>query len=313
MYKVHTIEDTLDEMLYYLRNGKVKGTTTYIKDFDQSWKWRKKEVNIWTGYNNEGKSQFLIFISLLKALKEDWKFVFYSPENYPPDEFFDDMIHTVAGQTTDKDFSGCIDEMTYVHVAELLNKHFHFVYLKPADSTLANILRSFKEQHDIHNYDAAIIDPWLKVKREDNGLREDIYAAEVGAILTDFARTENLSMHLVMHQGTPIPDETGNFPKPNLYRIKGGGAYSDGVDNVLTAWRPYRMTDVKNTDVRLGSDKIKKQKLVGLPGNPCTMKFNRKTNRYTDILGNDFIDFDEFIPSKRQDNSIFDNWNQVSK
>ena len=308
MYQIYTVEDCLPDMLNNLRNGKVKGSTTYIRDFDQSWKWRKTEVNIWTGYNNEGKSQFLIFISLLKSLMDGYKHVFYSPENYPPDEFFDDMIHTVAGRTTDKDFPDCVDEETYVHIAELLHQYFHFVYLKPADATLANILSAFKELHEIHGYDSAVIDPWLKVKREDNGLREDIYAAEVGAILTDFARTNDLAMHLVMHQGTPIADETGNFPKPNLYRIKGGGAYSDGVDNVMTTHRPYRMTDVKNTDVNIGSDKIKKQKLVGVPGNPGMFKFNRKTNRYTDMHGNDFIDFDQFLPYKRQDNSVLSAW-----
>jgi twinkle protein len=298
MYDLYTVDDCMESMLHSLRNGKVKGSTTYIQDFDNSWKWRMGEVNIWTGYNNEGKSQFLIFLALLKVLKEGRKFIFYSPENYPPDEFFDDMIHTISGRTTDKDFPGCIDEETYVDLAELLTNNIHFLYLKPENSTLKNILSAMKEMHDIHGYFAGIIDPWLKVRREDNGLREDIYASEVGATLTDFARTNDMSMHLVMHQTTPVPDDSGNYPKPDLYRIKGGGAYADGVDNVLYAHREFRRTDPKNTDVTLGADKIKKQKLVGVPGNPCTLKFNRRTNRYTDIHDNDFIDFSEFISRK---------------
>ena len=41
-------------------------------------------MNLWTGYMGEGKSQFLIYMCLLKALNEDWKFAFFSPENDPP-------------------------------------------------------------------------------------------------------------------------------------------------------------------------------------------------------------------------------------
>jgi twinkle protein len=297
-YFKFSVNDVLEKMIRGLRIGKIKGTTTYIPEFDNCWTWRKGETNIWTGYNNEGKSQFLIFLTLLKALQEDWKFAFFSPENFPPEEFFDDMIHTISGRTTDPEYKDVIDEFTYTYIAEILQERIKFLYLKPGDATVENILLGFSDLNEEYNLDGVIIDPWLKVKREDKSTREDLYAAEQVAILEDFARTNNLSLHLVMHQTTPQADETGNYPKPELYRIKGGGAYADAIDNSMFTWRPFRRSDIRNTEVRVGSDKIKKQKLVGLAGNEVKLLFNRRTNRYTGLDGRDFIDWGHFLPNE---------------
>ena len=54
-------------MLDNYRNGQERGTTTYIPAVDSAWTWRNGELNIWTGYQNEGKSMFLNQLVLLKA------------------------------------------------------------------------------------------------------------------------------------------------------------------------------------------------------------------------------------------------------
>ena len=108
---IKTFDSQKESMLTMFRKGKEAGSKTYLKDMDEiqamggknkMWSWRQGEFNIWTGYNNEGKSQFLIFLCVLKAINEGWKFAFFSPENYPPDEFFDDIIHTITGKSTDR-------------------------------------------------------------------------------------------------------------------------------------------------------------------------------------------------------------------
>ena len=108
---IKTFAGQRDSMLHNFRKGKEAGSKTYVRDLDQissggiqnkMWSWKAGEFNLWTGYNNEGKSQFLIFLCVLKAINEGWKFAFFSPENYPPDEFFDDIIHTILGKSTDR-------------------------------------------------------------------------------------------------------------------------------------------------------------------------------------------------------------------
>jgi hypothetical protein len=45
-------------MLNGYRNGQNRGETTGVSEIDKAWTWRAKEVNLWTGYQNEGKSIF---------------------------------------------------------------------------------------------------------------------------------------------------------------------------------------------------------------------------------------------------------------
>jgi hypothetical protein len=115
---IKTFDTQKESMLNAFRKGKESGSKTYLKEIDsvtingsqnKMWSWRLGEFNIWTGYNNEGKSQFLIFLCVLKAINEGWKFAFFSPENYPPDEFFDDIIHTVTGKSTDRHYKNFED------------------------------------------------------------------------------------------------------------------------------------------------------------------------------------------------------------
>jgi hypothetical protein len=71
--------------------------------------------------------------------------------------------------------------------------------------------------------------------------------------------------------------------------IKGGGTFADSCDNVLTIWRPNRFTDPTCSKVVFSSQKIKKQKLVGIPST-VEMKFDRLSNRYKSTDNYDYFD-----------------------
>jgi twinkle protein len=293
---VYRVNDCLDEMLHDLSNGKKKGSTTHNKDIDQCWTWRPEEFNIWTGYANEGKSLFLKQLCMPKALEEDWKFAFCSPEDYPPAEFFDDMIHSLSGLTTDKDRKNLIKKDLYVQIADILKDRFYFVYIDPPHNTIKGVLEEFRKLHEKVGLNGCIIDPLLKFARPKGfSERDDIYASYVGSICVDFARKTNTSLHLVMHQVTPRIGEDKKYPEPSMYSMKGGGSWADGCDNVLSVWRPNYAQDKANDEVEFSSQKIKKQKLVGIPQR-FKMKFNRITNRYIDYnKGTSLFDFDKMI------------------
>lgn len=292
-------EDCLDDMLYDLEHGKEKGSTTYIKDIDMCWTWRKGEFNIWTGYSNEGKSLFLRYLAIIKAIMAGWKFIFCAPEDFPPKEFFDDMIHTLSGLPTDPSNPNCIDRDLYLDMYTRIKDSFLFLYVNPPGNTIKGTLVEFEKALGDFKADAIVIDPLIKFARpKDMSERDDIYAAYITTIFTDFARLHNLSTHLVMHQLTPRILETGYYAKPSMYSIKGGGTWSDGTDNILSVWRPTYAKDKLSTEVIFASQKIKKQKLVGIPQD-FKMKFDRRSNRYTDFITNrDLFDFDSIIYKK---------------
>lgn len=294
-------DDVYDLMLKSLKEGKIKGTTTYNSQLDNCWTWRKQEANIWTGYANEGKSLFLKQLALIKALKEGWRFIFCSPEDFPPDEFYDDLIHTLTGKTTDKSYEDrVITEELYEKAYKMIKDLFIFLYIEPPHNSIKSVLEEFKRIAKDEKIDGVVIDPLLKFARpkEMADTRDDIYAAYIGSICIDFARQTNTSLHLVMHQVTPQQDgDTKKYQEPSMYRVKGGGSWADGFDNILSLWRPNYASNKFDTDVQFSSQKIKKQKLVGIPQR-LSMDFNRPSNRYKDKNGIDLFPFDEIFYGK---------------
>lgn len=297
-------KDCIDDMMNGLLNGKVKGTTTYNSDVDKCWTWRKQETNLWTGYANEGKSLFLKQLCTIKALEEGWKFLFSAPEDYPPEEFFDDIIHTIIGRTTDPTLdtqrTATVEE--YKRAYNLIKDKFIFLYMPPPDNTIAAVLEEAEPIIKAEGISGVVIDPLLKHARPKKmAERDDIYGAAVGSLMVDFARRTNTSVHLVMHQLTPTKNmNTGNYEQPSMYRVKGGGSWADGFDNVLFVWRPDYATDKFSPKVMFGSEKIKKQKLVGIP-QKVEFSYDRKSNRYNYYQNEEPIfNFDKFLQQNKK-------------
>jgi twinkle protein len=300
---IKTFAGHRDSMLQNFRKGKEAGSKTYVRDLDQisnggiqnkMWSWKAGEFNLWTGYNNEGKSQFLIFLCVLKAINEGWKFAFFSPENYPPDEFFDDIIHTILGKSTDRYYKNFdVSEQEYLKAFDMVKDSFFFVYPEKNgihDFTIDQIESVFEYLVWEKDVKAVVVDPYIKIRHEMTaGEPEHLYASRFMMDRINFTRKNNVSYHLVMHQTTPRKEKDGNYPPPSLYQIKGGGTFADSTDNSISVWRPNRATDPNDTTVIIKTDKIKKQKLVGIPFE-ITIDFNRKKNRY---MGKDGFDYFE--------------------
>jgi twinkle protein len=300
---IKTFAGQRDSMLQNFRKGKEAGSKTYVRDLDQissggiqnkMWSWKAGEFNLWTGYNNEGKSQFLIFLCVLKAINEGWKFAFFSPENYPPDEFFDDIIHTILGKSTDRFYKNFdVSEQEYLKAFDMVKDNFYFVYPEKngvPDFTIDQIESVFEYLVWEKDVKAVVVDPYIKIRHEMTaGEPEHLYASRFMMDRINFTRKNNVSYHLVMHQTTPRKEKDGNYPPPSLYQIKGGGTFADSTDNSISVWRPNRATDPNDTTVIIKTDKIKKQKLVGIPFE-ITIDFNRKKNRYMGKDGFDYFD-----------------------
>lgn len=298
---IYTMDDCEEEMLYQLTNGRDKGTTTYIDKLDKAWTWRLQEFNMWTGYANEGKSLFLRFLSLIKSIEEkDWNNAFYAPEDYPASDFFDELIHTASGYSTDKENPNFIGKELYKEMIRLLRSKFFFVYHKPPKNGLLTILKSFVPLIKEKGVKNCIVDPLLKVKRPRAYVGNDAqWAAYVTTVCTDFSREYKVSLHIVAHQLTPRLQENMLYPKPTMYNIKGGGNFADGTDNILSIQRPLYAQDKIDDEVVFTSQKIKKQKLVGIP-QEVKFRFDRKTNRYVDFnTGDSLYDFDDKLKNPR--------------
>jgi twinkle protein len=289
-----------DNMLNTFRNGKRFGTTTYYKELDKHWRWRTGEVNIWTGYSNEGKSTFLNQLSVLKALNEDWRFAVFTPENYPVDEYYDELVHCVSGKSTDKRYNNVMSESEYIDHADFICQHFYTIV--PDDNyRLDNILSKMKHLVRKYGVKGCIIDPYNQIEHQmERGEREDLYISRFMTILKKFAIDNDVSFHLVAHQVTPLFKGTEDYPQPDTYKIKGGGTFSDKADNVIAVWRPNRRTQPSVSLVKIIVGKIKKQKLVGIPGD-VDFDYDFAKNQYFEVGNNNYNYNPDALTEPRRD------------
>lgn len=291
---IFTVDDITDSMLDGYRNGQERGTTTYIPEVDRAWTWRAGEVNIWTGYQNEGKSLFLNQLATIKASVDGWKFAVFSPENMPMNDFFNDIIEMYIGKSCDPYYkNNYMSEGEYRQGMDFVKNHFNVIYPKK-NFTLDTIFQKAKYLIKTQGIRALIIDPYNTVQHKMNrGEREDLYISRFMSELKRFAVDNNISIHLVAHQVTPQKGDDGRYPKPDVNRIKGGGTFADKADNVLFVWRPDRAIDFSSRKVIFGSQKIKKQKLVGYPQDIDNISFDIKSSRYSFSGNTPFVQLDK--------------------
>lgn len=277
---IFSLSDVKSSMLDGFHNGQERGTTTYIPEVDKAWTWRSGEVNIWTGYQNEGKSIFLNQLATLKAALDGWRFGIFSPENMPITDFFNDIVEMYIGKSSDPFYRHQMNLKEYEEAMDFVQKHFFVIYPKK-DFQLSTLFERAKYLVRTKGINSLIIDPYNTVHhRMKSGEREDLYISRFMSELKRFALDNSVSVNLVAHQVTPAKDESGRYYKPDVNRIKGGGTFADKADNVMFIWRPDRGLDYSSTNVIFGSQKIKKQKLVGTPQEVNNIDFEVKEQRY---------------------------------
>lgn len=276
---VTTVENVWEEMIYTFRNGKRHGTTTHFKKLDVHWTWRTSEVNVWTGYANDGKTCFFNQLCVLKAKYDGWKFAIFSPENYPISELYDELIHCYVGKSTDK-YYNAMSQDEYEQASLFINDHFYAIDCE--NFRIETILAKMKYLIKKRGVRGCLIDPYNQVEHVmNNGEREDLYISRFMTTLKRFSVDNDISMNLIAHQVTPDITGRENFPKPNMYKVKGGGTFTDKADNVIAVWRPYRLSDIQDKTVTVVVGKVKKQRLVGVPGE-LDFTYEFKQNQYFD-------------------------------
>ena len=289
MEGIFTVDDVRDKLIDMYHNGLPKATTTHMPSVDTCWKWRPTEVTLHTAYGNEGKTTlFACNLPLLKAAFDGDKIALYIPENFPPEVFFEELIHTLIGKTSDKDYpQHRMSEVEFKRGMEFINQHFFFIYPEEAKTTDALFKRVdyLVRKQGIR---ILILDPLNMIEQIFGKVRDDVAIGDFMTKLKMISVKRNLCTVLIAHQNKPEKkllngDFAGNWPEPDPYNIKGGGTLFDKADNVTSSWRPYRLTNPDDSLVIFTSHKIRMKKLVSKT-NSANIYFNWRTNRFEDPM-----------------------------
>lgn len=261
-----------------------------IPEIDELWKMKKQELTLFTGYGGFGKSTFLIWLLVMRAIKFGDKFAIWSPEINPSEEFYFELCEIILGCDMTPNNHKRADKAVFDATYDWVSQHFFYIYPEQLSPTPKFIKEKYLELVIKEGVTGCILDPLNSMTNnyDSYGGRDDKYLEVLLSDFIRFSQQNNTYFIYVAHpRNGQINQNTGNFDAPNQYSLSGGAMHANKAYNILAYHRPYAVTDPSNTECELHALKIRKR-TVGKKGS-LTFEHRYKNRRFF-INGIDYLD-----------------------
>ena len=274
---VLTINDFRSELENFYENGVQKGLTIGLDNFDENFSTYTSQYIVFTGVPSSGKSDFCDTFCIGLNLRYGFKVAYASPENKPDFLHSDKLIRKIYGsKIKNKEHYESDDVQNVVNYVSDNFYHLHFNRF-----TLEEVLKKGAELVKRKGIKVLVIDPFNKVKSTTaNKYNINDYTNDYLNQIDDFCKKYDVLVCLVAHPTKMEKEDNGNFKKPSMYNIKGGGEFYDMAYHGLLVHRDY-----VDNKVEVQVLKIKFNHL-GNNMSSTHFKFNLENNRYEPIYNN---------------------------
>ena len=291
--------DVKDKAMSLYDNGYEKLEPFGITEIDERFKFKRGEITLITGHGNMGKTQFLVYMIVCRAILFGEKFAIFSPENQPAEEFYDDFVEILLGDNCKPNNPNRPSRGTYENAYDFVSKHFFNVYPVDTEPTPEYINERFLEMIIKEKIDGVIIDPFNQLYNdyENSNGRDDRYLSQFLSKFKKFASQNNIFAFIVAHPKVMQKYGAKDYPCPDVYDLAGGAMWNNKLDNILVYHRPLATSDPSSTECELHSKKIKKQKIVGKRGTSF-FSFDWKKRRF---IFNEYDPMPTFLRLKKID------------
>lgn len=212
--------DYMDSIFEYMYDDRgLVGETLPWRKVDNILRIRNGETTIWAGINGHGKSQ-MVGHHVVHSMANGGRWCIASME-FKPHKLLARMVRQILGKNkpegTDK---------------RALEEFFDNLWIFDVQGTAKpkRILEVFEYAFKRYGITHFLIDSLAKCGFNEDGYNEQKKFVDE---LSDFARDNNIQMHLVCHSRKRENEEN----VPDKFDIKGTGAITDMVDNVYIVWR----------------------------------------------------------------------------
>ena len=280
------LDNVKDSMLSTFHTGRARGESTGFKTIDPFFRLKRRHLILFHGMGNHGKSAMLMQICVLLSLTRGYKWAVFSPEQDPPDDFYDDLIQTYIGRNTQPYFGDQMPESDYILGMDFIKEHFFYIFPDEEAPNQEYINKRFEEVILKHKVDGCVIDPYNQLDNDivKFGGREDQYLSKFLTIQKKFAQGHDIFMFIVTHpKGSISKNNAGDYQCPDVYDLAGGAMWNNKCDDIVCIYRPFATTNKQDTTVKFISQKIKKRKLCGTPGE-VIFDYEVKTGRYMEYV-----------------------------
>ena len=269
---IYYVEDIFPSMLDNFRRGVQLSPPTRFAEMDEYFRWKKGEINMFVGYGNHGKSFFVLQLMLTKSIWDGWRWAIFSPENYPANDFYDDLIEMYTGKWLDK-----MTEDEYSQAAHFLSEHIFYVY--PDDGhDIHSINEKFRYLVLKKGIDGVLVDPLNQLDHLQKPYqREDQYLSELYKDIKRFALLNNVSYNIIAHPKNPTYNSDKSLPVVDMYDIAGGAMSGNKMDNIISYHRPRFHEDKNSPEVQVYIQKLKRKRTGGKLGDfPMVLVWSKK-------------------------------------
>jgi hypothetical protein len=266
-------EPVWGRMVEGYNNGLKKGETTHITQLDPLFTWMPGYLNVWTGWMNEGKTEWIYQLLLIRAALAGKKAAIYSPENMDEEHIYNQLIHSLTGQNPDRDWKNCLPMNRYQIAKAFVREHFVIIYPpRGGGRTPQHLLEYFEAAVSKDGVSHCLIDPWNTADHSGQSQRGagDSYLANTLSGMQTWALDTKQSLIITAHP-RQLPDmKQGQArPIPDSSHISGGQMWENMAHVVGTYYRPWKHLGTNSdqySDVAIYVHKVKSRKLCGVAG-----------------------------------------------
>jgi hypothetical protein len=217
---------------------------------------------------------FLMQLMIMKSMYDGWKWAIFSPENFPANDFYNDMIEMYVGK-----WIGHMTEQEYSDACDFLNDHIFYVY-PDNEHDIVSIHEKFRYLVLKCGVDGVVLDPFNQLDHlQKNFEREDMYLSRILKDIKRFALSNGINYNIVAHPKTPKYNEDRSLPVVDMYDIAGGAMWGNKVDQIISYYRPNFHLDKNDPNVDIHIQKLKRKRTGGKLGFFSAM-LNWQTKRY---------------------------------
>jgi twinkle protein len=272
-------QNLLSKLMDIKRSGNIrKGVSTGFVSIDEYMLLSKQYLMIVTGVPSSGKSEVLDAIAVNTAVLHGWKWLYFSPENFPLEAHLQKFVEKKIG----KHLTSATDH-EIIEAVSWVNDHFSWVHPDETKYALHDILAEVQQRIEIgYTVDAIVIDPWNELNHSGQGSRDDLYIGQCLTTIRKFHRKYDLLTAIVIHPHSIPKDKNGNYPVPTLNDCNGGAVWRAKADFGICVNRP----DYTKHQADVIMQKIK-FKSMGRQGK-VTLDYDVKSGRFKDQFNPEF-------------------------
>lgn len=269
----------------YASGGLPKGASTGWPSVDKLYTVAMGQWTLITGTPGSGKSEWLDALMVNLAKRGEWKFIIYSPENWPLALHHSKILEKYLGKPFNPGPTERMDEEELDDGETWMAGKF--IFAKPEQPSLVSILsEAVREFHypvaSARRFNVGVVvDPWNQLEHyRPAGMSETEYVSLQLSEVIRVCRDANIHVWLVAHPSKMWRDRTtGKLPVPTPHDVSGSANFWNKSDNCICIWRDQG-EGAAEVDIHVQKIRFRHIGRVGL----ATLRYNRVTGQYSEIL-----------------------------